>query len=127
MEKITSEKEFIGEEGWGKEVSGVIETVGEWGSAKLDQLESSIEGKIVVTADIVNNTWAMKADALGAVGIVAAGVSLDPIPPIPILTMPHDELGQMVKRTWEEIVKRNGRQARMEPQQKKLTVLESKE
>lgn len=117
-----------GERAEGGITQGNLDSIGEWGTSRLDQLTSGSEGRIVVVADKVNSAWLAKASALGLAGVVCAGIPDDTggHSGISILVMPSGENGQMDKNIWDNLVKLSGNPAFMYPKERLLGVIEGK-
>ncbi len=126
--EVTTEvlaKEFGGERGQGEAVMGAISVAGGSQGARLDQLTSDYEGKIVVVARAAERPWLEKAEAVGAVGLVAVKMAEDGIAGLGFLEMEAGTDGLMEKKIFEELVKLEGNFAYLDPAKKILAVVES--
>lgn len=106
--------------GWGP-----LEHVGQWGSAKIEDITIDYSGKIVVSADKINNAWVSKATALDVAGVVCAGLSHKDISvKIPFVCFPSGDDDQMDRRLWENLIESNEKIALIDPKEKILGIVE---
>lgn len=117
--KIYQAVEIGGLTGWGP-----LGGVGQWGTAKIEDLTISQLGKIVISADKINHAWLSKAAALDVAGVVCAGLQPDQDPEvkIPFVSLPSETNNQLDRRLWENLTDNEGKIALINPKEKILGI-----